>query len=106
MTPIILDRYPKRHEPEALDAAIRATLRHAALPDPVAIDCSPIHWQAAAVPAPAYTGNGLPSGLRLHLDLTFAEPVRGPVLAGRGRYFGVGLFAPVQENDSDEPDDA
>jgi CRISPR-associated protein Csb2 len=103
VTPIILDRYPKRHQPEALDAAIRATLRHALLPAPVAIDCSPIPWQAAAVPAPAYTGNGLPSGLRLHLDVTFAAPVRGPVLVGRGRYFGVGLFAPVPDGAQDEP---
>lgn len=106
VTPIILDRYPKRHEPEALDVAIRATLRHAALPDPVAIDCSPIPWQAAAVPAPAYTGNGLPSGLRLHLDVTFAEPLQGPVLAGRGRYFGVGFLAPVRDGATDLSDDA
>jgi CRISPR-associated protein Csb2 len=106
VTPIILDRYPKRHEPEALDAAIRATLRHAMLPDPVVIDCSHIPWQAAAVPAPAYTGNDLPSGLRLHLDVTFPEPVRGPVLAGRARYFGVGLFAPVHGGGPGEAGDA
>jgi CRISPR-associated protein Csb2 len=95
VTPVILDRYPKGHNPQALDRAVRATIRHAGLPDPIKVDCSPIPWQAAAVPAPAYTGNGLPSGLRLHMDVTFAQPVRGPVLAGRGRYFGIGLFAPV-----------
>jgi CRISPR-associated protein Csb2 len=105
VTPIILDRYPKQHTSEALDMAIRATLRHAMLPPPFAIDCSPIPWQAAAVPAPAYTGNGLPNGLRLHLDVTFPEPVRGPVLAGRGRYFGVGLFAPVPGGTRDKPSD-
>jgi CRISPR-associated protein Csb2 len=94
---VILDRYPKRHDAEALETAILATLRHAMLPEPEVIASSPIPWQAAAVPAPAYTGNELPSGLRLHLDVRFSEPLRGPVLAGRGRYFGVGLFGPMAD---------
>ncbi|HXB63954.1 MAG TPA: type I-U CRISPR-associated protein Csb2 [Solirubrobacteraceae bacterium] len=106
VTPVILDRYPKRREPEALQEAVRATLRHAMLPDPEQLDASPIPWQAAAVPAPAYTGNELPSGLRLHLDVRFPEPLRGPVLAGRGRYFGVGLFAPVPDRPTGELADA
>lgn len=104
-TPVILDRYPKRHEPAAVETAIRATIRHAGLPDPVTVSCSPIPSQAAAVPGPAYTGNGLPGGLRLHVDMRFSQPLRGPVLAGRGRYFGVGLFVPVPDSGSDRRGD-
>lgn len=29
-----------------------------------------------------------------HLELTFAEPVRGPLAIGRGRHFGLGLLVP------------
>lgn len=98
VTPVILDRYPKRRSDEALDTAIRDTLTHAGVPSPVQIRCSPMPSQAAAVPAPAYTGNDLPDGLRLHVDITFDQPMRGPLLAGRGRYFGVGLFAALSES--------
>jgi CRISPR-associated protein Csb2 len=35
-------------------------------------------------------------GLRfVHADLVFAEPVRGPVIIGAGRYFGYGLCRPM-----------
>lgn len=30
-----------------------------------------------------------------HIDLWFAEPVRGPLVLGAGRFFGMGLFAPM-----------
>jgi CRISPR-associated protein Csb2 len=30
---------------------------------------------------------------RLHVQVRFREPVRGPVLAGIGRHYGIGLFA-------------
>jgi CRISPR-associated protein Csb2 len=32
---------------------------------------------------------------RFHVRLRFAQPVQGPVLAGRWRHFGVGLFRPT-----------
>jgi CRISPR-associated protein Csb2 len=31
----------------------------------------------------------------VHVEIGFAEPVQGPVLLGAGRYFGVGLCAPL-----------
>ncbi len=37
--------------------------------------------------------NGLP---RLHVEVNFRSPVRGPVLAGLGLHYGIGLFAAVQ----------
>lgn len=97
VTPVILDRYPKRRQAEPVLEVLRETFTNAGAPMPSHLEWSRISWQAAAVPSPAYRGHGLPDGLRLHLDAIFAEPVRGPLLIGRGRYFGVGLFSPVLE---------
>lgn len=32
-----------------------------------------------------------------HMVLEFPEPIPGPVLLGRGRFFGMGFFAPLEE---------
>ena len=32
-----------------------------------------------------------------HVEITFAEPVRGPVVIGRARHFGLGLCVPRRE---------
>lgn len=32
-----------------------------------------------------------------HVEILFAEPISGPLVIGDGRYFGLGLMAPVQE---------
>jgi CRISPR-associated protein Csb2 len=103
VTPVILDRHPKRRTDEALDVAIRATLSHAGVPSPRDIRCARVPWQTAALPAAAYRGSDLPNGLRLHLDLTFEHPVEGPLFAGRGRYFGVGLLKPQPERAAGSP---
>lgn len=35
--------------------------------------------------------------VRVHAELLFDEPVRGPILLGAGRFFGLGLFRPVEK---------
>lgn len=35
--------------------------------------------------------------VRVHADICFATPVRGPLLLGAGRYFGLGLCLPVED---------
>lgn len=35
--------------------------------------------------------------VRVHADIQFAERVRGPLLLGAGRYFGLGLCLPVED---------
>lgn len=34
--------------------------------------------------------------VRVHADIRFPEPVRGPLIVGAGRYFGLGLCLPVE----------
>lgn len=99
VTPVILDRHPKSRSDATMERALRATFSNAGAPEPEQMDWSEIPWQPAAVPAPAYRGMGLPDGLRLHIDVTFQTPVRGPLLVGRGRYLGVGMFSPASPDD-------
>jgi CRISPR-associated protein, GSU0054 family len=95
--------------------------RYAGLPEPVEIDFGTTAWlpgtpraiakerplrgdPPASQPALAKLGDGFPpymlKGARaakpqVHVFLRFAEPVVGPVLLGAGRFFGYGLFKPL-----------
>lgn len=40
---------------------------------------------------------GRPPRVRVHADIRFEERVRGPLLLGAGRYFGLGLCLPVED---------
>lgn len=40
---------------------------------------------------------GRTSRVRVHADIRFANPVKGPLLLGAGRYFGLGLCLPVED---------
>jgi len=44
---------------------------------------------------PRKLSNGAAVRMRYHVALDFAEPVRGPVILGAGRYFGMGLCRPI-----------
>ena len=49
---------------------------------------------ARAFPAfPPEGGHG-PRRVLVHATVEFPRPVRGPLLLGAGRYFGLGLFRP------------
>lgn len=95
-TPMVLDRFPKR--PELFEAEVRTSLRRVGLPEPVEVEIStePLLTGAARLKP-----NDLPRQARgriyRHVAVRFDRPVAGPVLAGAGRYLGVGLFAPITE---------
>lgn len=124
-TPMALDRLvrglhdPRRH-PAADERAREIIARscvHSGLPEPVDVVVSPVGMTSGVPPAPA----GDPSGGRVrrqfprfvaagsgqarqcvHVGLTFAEKIRGPVLLGAGRYLGYGLFLPVHEHGQEQ----
>ena len=90
-TPVVLDRPPKKADPDKIRNAIAESLVFAGYPEPLQIKIS--HHSifkgaptALAVPA---------KKPRYHAVVTFKEPVAGPVIAGRLRYFGIGLFRPI-----------
>jgi CRISPR-associated protein Csb2 len=81
-------------------AEVRRWFEHAGHPVPVSF---------RAMHAPFVTGGAhlRPSHLRPrygqhrfgHIEVTFDRPVAGPLVVGRGRQFGMGLLAPVDDPD-------
>lgn len=107
-TPVALDRHPgdlRSRDPrelakaiESAEATIAAACRRIGLPEPVSIEVLPASPLAGSPKARAYrpypeAGSG-PRRMLTHVALSFAEPVRGPLILGAGRYFGLGLFRP------------
>lgn len=83
---------------------IALSCRHAGLPDPLSVMVSPSPLVDGSSPAgsfPAFRQPG-PSGaasvprVLLHAAVEFGRPVRGPLLIGAGRYFGLGLMRPME----------
>ena len=106
--PMALDRHPgaldspqpekrERAFSEAEQSVIRAC-HNIGLPTPAAMAIqsdAPIRGTRPVWAFPPFVVGG--TRLRrmlVHVDLTFAEPVRGPVVLGAGRFFGYGLCWP------------
>jgi len=96
VTPVVFDRHPKKGD---FLGALRFSARAAGLPEP---------QEAWALPYPRPQGVPLSRDFRLppgvegyvaHGEVLFPEPVSGPVLLGRGRYLGLGLFVPLEVED-------
>ncbi len=108
VTPVALDHNPgdlRSRDPKKVATAISeavGTIRRACsrigLPDPRAVEVLPAAPVAGASKAQLYPPYPEESGrtrrVLTHVRLEFAEPVRGPVLLGAGRYLGLGLFRP------------
>lgn len=95
-TPVLLDRFPKKKE--NAEEIIARSCENLGLPRPknVKVDrYSPLH---GVDPSFRFLTNRRgPAHLHTHVTLTFDVPVRGPMLLGAGRHFGLGLFRPLQE---------
>jgi CRISPR-associated protein Csb2 len=103
VTPIVHSRYLPRKGEQALFEQVAAECSDVGLPAParVAVRRAP---RLRGAPGPI-DGRGLPGswtgplrGPQAHLDLWFEEPVRGPVLLGRARHFGLGLCLPFHDD--------
>lgn len=98
VTPVVLDRPPKKPEHSRLCHALVQSLEYAGYSKPVSIEISTFSRFNGA--PPAFT---VPADKpRYHATVHFSEPVTGPVIAGRLRYFGIGLFRPMFEPDTGE----
>jgi CRISPR-associated protein Csb2 len=97
---VLLDRFPKsgRHSAEAI---LTRGCEYVGLPRPVEVVAdrfSPLYGVEPSFRFVIRRHRALPKArLYTHVSLTFAEPVRGPVLLGAGRYFGLGLCRPLRE---------
>ncbi|WP_084584835.1 type I-U CRISPR-associated protein Csb2 [Thermus tengchongensis] len=91
--PMVFDRYPKKDPAQSL--AQSAVL--AGFPNPISGWAGPFSTVRGAVQSRRMR---LPlgiSGYVAHAGLEFSEPVEGPLILGRGRYLGLGLFVPVND---------
>jgi CRISPR-associated protein Csb2 len=104
VTPVVLDRFPKRNGAQ-LPAILARSCAHVGLPQAASVTVSrfsPLHGVEPSARYCVRRGGTTPR-LFTHATLTFAEEVRGPVLLGAGRHFGLGLFRPVEEGGTREP---
>jgi len=95
VTPVVLDRPPKKLTDDRVCNALSESLHFAGYPKPQDIKVSKFSMFRGAPPAfrvPA-------AKPRYHALVRFQESVVGPVIAGRLRYFGVGLFRPLPQLD-------
>jgi CRISPR-associated protein Csb2 len=100
VTPVLLDRFPRRNG-RGIDAVIVRGCAYVGLPRPVAVladRCSPLHGVEPSFRFVTRRATPTKARLYTHVQLTFAQPVRGPVLLGAGRHFGLGLLRPLQED--------
>ncbi len=114
-TPIALDRNPGDllHADPARRAAAHAAakacvieaVRRIGLPSPAEVDVSRSPVLPGTAPPGAYPRFPIdplrPQRILVHASLTFRRPVLGPVLAGAGRYQGLGLCLPIDDRDDD-----
>lgn len=102
VTPVVHSRYRPNSRPESLLEQVTADCRDVGLPEPVRVEVlrssrfhgAPLGVSRAQLPE---AWKGPLRGPTNHLEVTFAEPVAGPVLLGKARHFGLGLCLPVRE---------
>lgn len=108
-TPVALDRHLKSDGAERLRDAedvIRTSCARLGLPPceirahkHAAIQGAPSAWPPGG--APRWQNWARPASLKarplVHATLTFKDAVRGPILLGAGRFFGLGLFLPWEK---------
>lgn len=118
VTPMALDRFPgflfgraRRSEAEVestekafeeAKASIRQSCANIGLPEPLEVAISKVSWVESCPPihqfAPVKKVSNKPKPVHAHVRLTFEDPVAGPILLGRLRYLGMGLFVPIKSN--------
>ena len=83
------------------EATIASACVNIGLPHPTAVW---VHRRSLLQGAPAArrfmpfpTEGGGHRRVCVHAEILFDEPVRGPVILGAGRYFGLGLCSPLEE---------
>ncbi len=97
VTPVILPRHPKRNR-ESLTDLLWLALAQAGLPEPV-LRGAELEWRGTGYQAGVELASRYlpPANLsdkpRVHVKLSLARPVAGPLAIGSGRYRGFGLLA-------------
>ncbi len=97
VTPVLLDRFPKRKLP--VEEIISRSCERVQLPRPTAVTHGAYSDLAGVPPVPRFRllrRGEIKPRWGVHATVEFDEPVKGPLLLGAGRHFGLGLFRPVE----------
>ena len=95
VTPVLLDRFPKKSLP--VEEILAASCEKVGLPRPIEIEHGPFSSVDGVSPVSDFRllrSKDEKPRWGVHARLRFAMPVRGPVLLGAGRFFGLGLMRP------------
>lgn len=85
-----------KFDPHKAKKLILAAFAKAPLPPVVAMHYQSAPFEPSGRAARDYrVPRHLADFSRFHVSVTFAEPVSGPILAGIGRHYGLGLFKPL-----------
>ena len=91
VTPVVLDRPPKKLVDAKLRAAVLTSLAYAGYPKPAQIEVSRYSRFKGAPPS-----FEIPTKIpRVHATVRFDSPIAGPLVIGRLRNYGIGLFRPI-----------
>ena len=99
VTPILLDRFPSKKGP-TVEEILRLSCGRIGLPEPEVIEHSPYSKVRGVPPVPQFRllrKKEERARWGVHAELRFPIPVKGPVLLGAGRFFGMGLMRPIEE---------
>lgn len=121
-TPVALPAHPgnlRRADPVArakawarAEEAVARSCEHVGLPRPTDVRVSFVSHLLGARPARDFpifkqgrAGNGEVVRRLVHVAVEFAEEVRGPLMLGSGRFLGLGLMRPVDDDPEQQADD-
>jgi CRISPR-associated protein Csb2 len=102
VTPILLDRFPKKTL--GVENILTSACERVGLPAPANIDHQPYSVLSGVPPVPAFRlvrSKEERPRWGVHATLQFDVPVRGPIVLGAGRYFGLGLMKPIKGDRDD-----
>jgi CRISPR-associated protein Csb2 len=75
---------------------VRAAIERFGAGEVLGVEVSRAPWRAGVHPASQYRATDyLRASPRFHIRVSFREPVRGPIVVGRGRYVGFGVLRPT-----------
>lgn len=109
VTPLVADRYLQPTDEAGWREQVRRSCAHVDLPDPAVIEIDQVPWAPGALraasfdtrrplakdPARAAQRRAERPRPAMHVRVQFPEPVRGPVLLGNLRYYGLGWCMPL-----------
>jgi CRISPR-associated protein Csb2 len=100
VTPLVLHHYPKKRNGD-LERIVKEAFVSAFFPEPEFVgtrSVSAVPGAGHAMAAPLFVEGGADlCRYQTHIVARFAQPARGPMLVGRGRFRGYGLFRPVTD---------